>query len=955
MSGGITSCVLWNGADRCTLTAPRLTAKDNFAVDGWLEPDSGDTLASGASFTVTPDTSGRTYFAVTRSTLEYSVTFNLRDSAHFSMSSETLTCKPTAGSCSVTVPVVTPLDSAYSFLGWTLDASSTDVVSLGSTLTLTSENSGSVYYSVTKRLAPLTVSFEITDQVHFSSTSVSSVTCDLYNGATSCSVPLPGVSLSDGFVFDGWSRTSGSQTAELSAGTAVSFTSDTTLYSVSHESTPLSATFEIQNTTSSRFPDETTAPKTLECYKFNGASSCSVTAPSFYANSGYTVYGWDEDPSAETATYAIGSAISLSASGRTFYSIIANTFTITFISQDPDHLVFGNTGTGTATQVCDLRLSASCTVNFPGLALDTDLDFLGWTTENGGTSAMYQTSDSVEVTSATTYYTVSKKDVTLSFNLVDTAHLAFASGASNTASCTIYNSASSCSITAPSLNVSSAYTLLGWSTTSGSTVYSWNGSAQNFSASATYYSVSRASYPFRINYVVRSGDVGKITLASTYDECYVYNGAESCTLSLPSATATSDAYELMGWAPLSTEYDMFYPVGTMFNGVYSTTNLYAVVGELRDVSFSANTNSTAGSDSADMEGNNIAATALSFTSGKCITYHDDDCFIKNMPRIYSKGNDVIGFATTPLGDGSTRLFPAKTSYVSAGDTLYGRVWNIASAANGFSVSKTYNIKYNSDSASEGWVQVESDPGEGDEAYTIEFESNFTDEDVMEAYASFILEMNNHLPGFSDLHGKTRFLSSTSFDALYNPDLVDASHGGYVAGITYTWGQFAPVVIRVPVNSDGSVTEVSNDVKYALVHELGHAFQQLVIDRTGAWFANDFDNLRLECWNLRESGTPCLSDYAFSNVTYNSSTGAFEPTSGHTELDSDVYGQEFFAELFSAWYSETYGTIAETSITGNYGTKYDDTFAADAADFMDLFFRVIVLDYNFIAGSVEISQ
>ena len=488
-TGGITTCTLWNGATECSLTAPRLIPNESYSVDGWYDPELDWSLASGESFLISPAISGTTFYAVTRSTLEYSVTFNLRDSAHFSMSTETLSCAPVDGSCSIAVPTITTLDPAYSFLGWTLDPSSTDATSLEPTLTLTAENSGYAYYSVSKRLTPLTVSFKITDQVHFPSIEPFSVTCELYNGTSSCSVPISGVDLGDGFVFDGWSSTSGSTATEFSAGAEVSFSSDTTLFSVSHESTPLSATFVIQNTSSSRFADETTAPKTLECYKFNGASSCSVAAPSFSANSGYTVYGWDENPNTEdSAMYKSGDQILLTDASKTFYSIISNSFQITYETQDSAHLTFAG-GNTSVTQNCSLKTQSECTVSFPEATV-LDRDFIGWTTTKGGTSVEYSPTDTPTVTSATIFYAITKKDITLTFELLDTTN--FYTPSSLTSSCTFYNSTTSCSLSAPS--VSPRYTnfkLLGWSTTSGSTTYSWNGAAQDFSESANYYSVTR--------------------------------------------------------------------------------------------------------------------------------------------------------------------------------------------------------------------------------------------------------------------------------------------------------------------------------------------------------------------------------------------------------------------------------------------------------------------------------
>ena len=947
-SGGVTSCLLYNGATSCALKAPTLTAKPNYAADGWHDPVNDSSLASGAAFLVTSATSGRTYYAATRSTLVLSATFNLQDSAHLAKTSVSTSCTPVNGSCSIDVPSLTATDDVYEAFGWSKNASATSAESLGSTLTLTSANNGTVYYSVSRRKAPVSASFTIKDSAALSAAGSLTPSCYLYNGATSCNITAPSLSATSGYTFDGWSRTDGATSSNVAANSSVSLSSDTSFYSVSHNNTPRSATFNIVNTSISRFSDHTTAAKTSSCYLYNGATSCNITSPGIDTDASYTALGWATSNTATSAEFAAGSSVTLTGTNQNYYSVVSNAFTITFESSDPSHLTFANNAT-TTTQVCNLSNASSCTVNFPSVATSDGREFLGWARSEGATTAEYAATDHPTVSSAITYRTVSKKTITLSFTLVDSAHFSLAS---SSASCSFYNSASSCPLAAPSVTAATNYALLGWSTTSGATTYSWNGSAQNFSTSANYYSVSRYSRPAIVNFNVPSAHTGKITVSKTSDYCYVMNGGDACFITMPSATTTSSSYTFSGWGVQPNVYDNYFPPNLNLGFTVSNIDtyssgivLYAVVGTLKGITF-VNDESQTGSNPNVLSGNNIAATAISFTSGNCVNYSGTNCYIKKMPYLYSPGNDIFGFSATKLS-GSVITNTGGQS-VADGSTFYSRIWNTLTAKN-YPLAKTYIISFTSGSGdASGWTDMSSPPAANAEYYAMEFENDI-DSDVRTAYADFVLEIASHLPSVRDFHGKLRFMTSTTFDPLFNPD---PSATSYTAGVTHTYGQFSPVAIRLATNAEGKVTSVSDWSKYTIIHEFGHATEELFLDRTGQQWFTELDNLRLECYNLRKSGTPCLSDYAFYNVTYDDATGKFVPTAGHDETDSDAYGKEFFAELFAAWYSEHYTSIDISTAASNSGTKHNAEFEASVNGLMDKLVKIIANDYNMAAANME---
>ena len=121
-----------------------------------------------------------------------------------------------------------------------------------------------------------------------------------------------------------------------------------------------------------------------------------------------------------------------------------------------------------------------------------------------------------------TYYAQSSRTLSASFVLVDSNA---ATLSSTTAGCTVYNGATSCSVTAPTLTPKSGYTVDGWSTTNGGTT-----TTTTFTSGHTYYSVTHRTSAL----VATFNKTGVTTIGKESDSCYLYNGATSCSVSAPS-------------------------------------------------------------------------------------------------------------------------------------------------------------------------------------------------------------------------------------------------------------------------------------------------------------------------------------------------------------------------------------------------------------------------------------
>ncbi|MEI3508601.1 MAG: InlB B-repeat-containing protein [Bacilli bacterium] len=75
--------------------------------------------------------------------------------------------------------------------------------------------------------------------------------------------------------------------------TAKAVSANTTYYAVTKSTSAYTATFNTNGATS-------VGSSSLSCYRYNGASSCNVTAPSI-TRSGFTIIGWNTTASATTS------------------------------------------------------------------------------------------------------------------------------------------------------------------------------------------------------------------------------------------------------------------------------------------------------------------------------------------------------------------------------------------------------------------------------------------------------------------------------------------------------------------------------------------------------------------------------------------------------------------------------------------------------------------------------
>ena len=158
--------------------------------------------------------------------------------------------------------------------------------------------------------------------------------------------------------------------------------------------------------------------------------------------------------------------------------------------------------------------------------------FVGWNTDENATEGL----NSYSVSKNATLYAIFRKNITATFNMVDSSAGTLSS---KTVSCYLYNNETSCNITTPGITANEGYTILGYSTTSGSTTAEVGvSSSVSITGDITYYSVTRKTTALNGTFYYGSGD----TITNEVSSCYLFNGAVNCTVN-PSSSSISSTYK----------------------------------------------------------------------------------------------------------------------------------------------------------------------------------------------------------------------------------------------------------------------------------------------------------------------------------------------------------------------------------------------------------------------------
>ena len=477
--------------------------------------------------------------------------------------------------------------------GWTDTTPASTNVSIGLTSTTGTAN--------------FTCKKEATRRVTYScnggngSVAASTCTDTAYNGGdfSTCSVTLATSGCSrSGWTFVGWGTSASSTTGMQAGSTIPDLDTDLNLYAVWKKTCP---TYTVSFANSSGSGGSVTA-SSVSCTipaVYNGATcatTCTVTLPTNgYSYSGWTFNGWSMSNS---STSGVTGAVVVS-SNHTRYATWKKTVTRT--------LSYNCNGGGGATgaSTCSATVynggnTGSCNVTLASNGCSkNNWTFNGWAETASSSSGM--TSGTISIGADTTRYATWKKTATITFNKNG------CTTANGSATATLYNGATSVSVTVPTHTMNT-----NWTDTTGSTKAVTVG-VDATTASTTYTCTKAVTVTFNKNGCTAANGTATLNLV---------NGAMSGVVTVPAHTTNS------GWT--------------------DTTGTTKTISDIASESKTASTNFTCSKTFtvSFSKGSNVAS--IGATSSSCTVYNGSTsgCTVTYPSITANTGYTSVGWGTS---------------------------------------------------------------------------------------------------------------------------------------------------------------------------------------------------------------------------------------------------------------------------------------------------------------------
>ena len=503
------ACTIYNNETSCEVTLPTITPSTGYAVDGWYNGndkagDPEDKYSLTNNITLTSKVSQNTY----------TVTYDYKTNGGTSTTKES--DKVNYGENIDLTPTATK--EGWTFIGWNTNKDATTGLS-----SLKMEDSNVTLYAIYRKEArTITITFNkngATSQTPNGGSANSNDTltqsCTIpavYNNATqatTCNITSPTINASSNTpTVLGYNTSASATSSSWSHNTSKTVSSNATYYAITRkDAVTLTAKYNANGASLSSTSNQTC---TLAA-TYNGtaqATSCTVTAPTI-TRSGYTIIGYNTSASSTSnnSSYNTSSkALTLKSSNNnsTWYAITSKGVTATFNAN-------GATSIGSTSQSCTMyNTSVSCNITTPSITR-SGFTITGWGTSASATSAAVKVNTSVAISSNITYYAVTSKVVTVTYNKGSNV----SSIGSTSGTCTIQNSATNCQVTLPTITPSTGYSSVGWSTTNGATTGTTAGSKITLSSNATYYANAIDNLPPTCTLKVTGATIDTVTVEAT--------------------------------------------------------------------------------------------------------------------------------------------------------------------------------------------------------------------------------------------------------------------------------------------------------------------------------------------------------------------------------------------------------------------------------------------------------
>ena len=298
------TCTIRNTATNCGITSPAITAPSGFSVIGFSGAATTHTSSWAQSTSKNVTDSGNYYAQTSKTGTTITATFykngNTSQTKNGGSASTanyiTDSCVTATGyngaaigtSCSITSPSITA-PSGFNTIGYSKSA--TDHANSWTPGTSKSFSSNDTYYAQSSKNGD---AITITFNANNNTLSKTSDSCNyvLYNGATSgsCSITSPTITAPDNHTVIGFSTAASDHSSAWDQNTSKSVSSSATYYAQSSRASDTYTVTLVAGNGSSYSGGNRTCSTGIT---YNGDTHrCSITLPSFNANSGYTKVGW---------------------------------------------------------------------------------------------------------------------------------------------------------------------------------------------------------------------------------------------------------------------------------------------------------------------------------------------------------------------------------------------------------------------------------------------------------------------------------------------------------------------------------------------------------------------------------------------------------------------------------------------------------------------------------------
>ena len=474
------ACTIYNNETSCEITLPTITPSEGYVVDGWYNGnnkvgDPNDKYNLTADITISSKATQNTY----------TVTYDYKTNGGTSSTKETE--KVNYGENIDLTP--TASKSGWTFVGWNTNKDATS----GLTSLKMSTNNVTLYAIYRKEAKTITITFNKNGAVSQtpnggSANSANTLTqsCTIaavYNNmtqASSCNITSPTINASSNTpTVVGYNTSSSATSSSFNQNTSKAVSANATYYAITRkDAKTITVTFEKNGASSI---SDTTKSCTIAA-TYNGAAqgtTCNITSPTITATSGFTVLGWNTTAGSTSSGWTQNTSKSFS-SNSTYYAVTrsSNQYTASFKAN-------GATIGSTSQSCYRYNGASSCNITTPSITR-SGFTITGWGTSASATAATVKASSTLSLSSNATYYAITSKVVTVTYNKGSNV----SSIGSTSGTCTIRNSATNCQVTLPSITASSTYIADGWY--SGSTKVGSAGSKYTVSNNTTLTAQSKA-------------------------------------------------------------------------------------------------------------------------------------------------------------------------------------------------------------------------------------------------------------------------------------------------------------------------------------------------------------------------------------------------------------------------------------------------------------------------------